>query len=145
MAIPSDESGSTSYSSMLERLKKRPALQQEFKGQLAEKAGVDAADVNDKNLAGVSSALRGAGEVAKSGSDPSKADVSSLQAADPAKAAAPAKTDDPEEKSKQQKLMMALAGVLPTMLGYAFGGYEGGAIGAKAGAAGVEEIGRAHV
>lgn len=46
-----------------------------------------------------------------------------------------------KEQKNQQKLVMALTAILPTIAGYALGGAQGGAIGAGAGAKGVEMIG----
>lgn len=126
--------GAPSIGEVSQKLKKKD----EMKVELAEKAGVEPKAVNDKNLKAVSSALRGAKEVAKSGGDPTAAPIEALKQADPT-GEAPKKESD-EDKSNQQKIMMAFAAALPTILGYAVGGNQGGAIGAEAGKTAVGSI-----
>jgi hypothetical protein len=117
-----------------EKLKAKTA-QKEVK-KIIEASGAKA---DDKTLQGVNSALRGAGVIAKSGADPLKTDISALKAADPAKASDPVDDSD-ADNSSQRKLMMALSATLPTLLGTAFGGYQGGAIGAQAGGIAVKGL-----
>ncbi len=96
-----------------------------IKEQIAQQAGVETKDVNDKNLSQVSAALDGAKKVASEGGDPTKTDVGEL------KEIAGVKSGSEEDLSKQRKIAMAITAIMPTLVGYSFGGAEGGAIGAK--------------
>lgn len=107
-----------------------------IKEQLAQQAGVETKDVNDKNLQQVSAALDGAQKVVQEGGDPTKADIGEL------KEIAGVKSGSQEDLSKQRKIAMALTAFLPALVGYSFGGAEGGAVGAGVGGKAVEQFGK---
>lgn len=112
-----------------------------LKEHIADTAGVAPEDVNDKNLTEVGKALEGSKVAVAQGVAPTQVPIEHLKAAAaPAVPAAPAAgpvakpaADDstPEELSKQQKIAYAIAAIAPTLLGAAFGGSRGGAIGAQ--------------
>lgn len=108
-----------------------------IKEQIAEKAGVAPKEINDANLQEVGKALEGAAKVSATGADPTQVPVGQLK-----EVATGEKDTTPEKKnSNQQKIAMAIAAIAPTLIGYAFGGNEGGAIGAQQGQTMLKTIG----
>lgn len=110
-----------------------------IKQRLADDSGVEMSQINDKNLQEASKVLDGAKVVSDSGQDPTKVPVQDLKAAGGGDAK---DKSSPEQLSNQQKLAMSLAVIAPTLIGYAFGGAEGGATGASAGGKAVEAYGK---
>lgn len=98
-----------------------------IKKQIADEAGVSPSAINDSNLKAVSTALDGAQRVAAAGENPTAVPIEKLKAAGGA-------TDEESSKKdlkNQQKIAMAIAAIAPSLIGFAMGGNEGGAIGAK--------------
>lgn len=109
-----------------------------LKGQIAEQAGIAPKDVSDQNLLEAQKLLHGAGKVGAAGGDPLQTDPSALKAA--ADGGEPVQ-ENPDKISKQQKIALAITAIAPTLLGYAFGGSEGGAVGAQVSQKAIGEIG----
>lgn len=110
-----------------------------LKKQVAEQAGVAPNQVNDKNLLEAQKMLEGAGHVDAAGGDPTTAEPAQLKAlasgpvqegAEPT-SSKPVQKENPEDLKRQQKIAMAIVQIAPTLLGYALGGDEGGAVGAN--------------
>lgn len=98
-----------------------------IKKQIAEQAGVAPTDVNDDNLSEAGKILEGAKAADEAGVDPLQVHPSELKQ----QATGEVDVSKPADLSKQQKIAMAITAIAPTLLGYAFGGAEGGAIGAQ--------------
>src|SRR5690606_29895182 len=88
--------------------------------------------VDDQAVKNLGDTLQGAAPVLESGRDPM-----SVRAAD-LKASVDPTPMTPEEEGKNQNLYRALIAVMPTVIGGAFGGTEGAAVGAKAGVQGIK-------
>lgn len=99
-----------------------------IKQQIADEAGLKPKDINDSTLKEVSVLMDGAKKVADQEQDPSQIDPAQLKQL----AGGEAKKESAEELSNQKKIAYVLATIAPTILGYTFGGAEGGAQGAKA-------------
>ena len=120
-----------------------------LKKQVAEQAGVKANQVNDKNLLEAQKMLEGAKHVDAAGGDPTKVEPTQLKAlasgpvqegAEPT-SAKPVQKEKPEDLNRQQKIAMAIVQIAPTLLGYALGGDEGGAIGANVSLGAMKQMG----
>lgn len=103
----------------------------------AQVLGADPKDINDKNMEGIHDAAKGAAIVASQGGDPTKVPYEGLRAAHDPEAL---KKDKPEDLGRQKLLFQSIIGILPTVIGLAAGGDEGGAIGAKVGQQGVADV-----
>ncbi len=110
-----------------------------IKQRLADDTGLELSQINDKNLKEAGKVLDGAKVVDAQGGDPTKVPVQDLKAAGGGDAK---EKSSPEDLSNQQKLAMSLAVIAPTLIGYAFGGAEGGSIGAQAGGKAVDAYGK---
>lgn len=108
-----------------------------IKEQIAEQAGVAPKDVNDANLGEAGKILEGAKKADDAGHDPLKLDPGTLKQA----ATGEADVSKAGDISKQQKIAMAITAIAPTLLGYAFGGAEGGAIGAQTSQTAIKQMG----
>lgn len=109
-----------------------------LKEKLAQDSGVPQKEINDSTLKEVSKVMDGAQKVAEKGQDPTTVAVPELKKL----AGGEEKKEDPEAMTNQQKLAMSLAVLAPTLIGYGFGGAEGGALGASIGGKGVEQYGK---
>lgn len=107
-----------------------------IKEQIAANAGIQKSDVNDKNLSEASKALEGAKQVVQEGGNPQDMDPVELK-----QLAGQKSEGSPEDLSKQKKIMLSLVSILPSLVGYAFGGAEGGATGAKVSTDAITKIG----
>lgn len=86
-------------------------------------------DINDKTLNGVKSAARGAQVLEQSGQPSTNVPVDALKKIDPQSSD---KKDSSDDLDSQNKVYYAMAAILPTVLGAAIGGNNGGALGGKA-------------
>lgn len=98
-----------------------------LKQKIADQAGVAPKDLNDKNLGEAHDMLSGAQQVTAQGSNPTQVDPQQLKALGGGEGNVSSEAD----LTKQKKIAMAITAIAPTLLGYAFGGYQGGGIGAK--------------
>ncbi len=110
--------------------------------ELSKETGLSSKDIT-KALPGVHSAFKGAEVADKKGIDPTKMEFGQLKSLDPS---APKKDAadtanrtaggtgiiGANKMSNEETLTMALLGTLPSLIGYALGGYRGGEAGAKA-------------
>lgn len=121
---------------MEKALSKNSSSRSMVKEKLAESAGLEKKDINDKNLIAVNEARRGAGVAINNGLDPRELSQDRLRVmggGDPT-------ADTEEEKAKQRMIAKVLIQAIPILVGASVSGAAGGAIGGRAGQAGVAKM-----
>jgi len=100
----------------------------EIQAAISQQTGIKEKDLDSKTAQEVEKVVVGAKKVAADGGDPLAVDVKTLKET----ATGEPDKSSPQDLSKQEKIVTALAAILPTLAGYAIGGNRGGAIAADA-------------
>lgn len=112
----------------------------EKKAMFAQTLGLPEDDkdlLKDKNIAAVNEAAQGAAKINAEGRDLSSQSYESLRAEVNPKGL---EKEKPQDLGKQKLIFQSIMGIIPTVLGYAIGDEQGGAIGGNIGVQGVKDV-----
>jgi len=112
----------------------------EKKSMFAQTLGLPEDDkdlLKDKNIAAVNEAAQGAAKINAEGRDLSSQSYESLRAEINPKGL---EKEKPQDLGKQKLIFQSIMGIIPTVLGYAIGGEQGGAIGGNIGVQGIKDV-----